>query len=104
MKIENEMAEIEINTFENYIKIEESEEKCTCFGFNGCTPQQIAQLVHELSALAWISVEDELPKDEGFYQIKEHDNSSIVFEDYFNGIEFEDYIVTHWQPLAKSGK
>lgn len=67
------------------------------------TPQQIAQLVHELSALAWISVKDELPKYDGFYQVKDHNDD--VFDAFFGGDDFDICAtVTHWQPLAKVRK
>ena len=69
---------------------------------NKFTPQQIAQLVHELSALAWISVEDELPKKVGWYQTK--NSTGYTFPDYFDGGGFQDVRVKHWQPSAKGRK
>ena len=76
----NEYGEVELNKF---------------------TPQQIAQLVHELSALAWISVEDELPKEEGWYQVKIGSGKARGCIYSFGG--FIHPGVTHWQPLAKAG-
>lgn len=69
-------------------------------GLKSFTPQQIAQLVHELSALAWISVEDELPGKSDWYQCK--DVAGNIHHYYFNvvmGFETDD--ITHWQPMAK---
>ena len=89
---------------DDFIAIETSDGYYAYAEFGEFTHQQIAQLVQELSSLAWISVEDELPENQQKIQVKT-DLGAAIFtylpEHGFvsNGMVYDD--VTHWQPLAK---
>jgi len=73
--------------------------------------ESLDQLLQAEREAKWISVEDELPKDEEIYLVFDSQYDT-VFQAYFNGSEFVswdkvkiyDCCITHWQPLPQPPK
>jgi hypothetical protein len=55
-----------------------------------------AELIKELQS-PWISVEDRLPEEQGFYFSLDDCGRGNV--DWFSGKDFENEYLTHWMPI-----
>lgn len=82
-------------------------------GFTLLTPNDIydlGQLYDEVTKPQWISVEDELPKENGWYLVCNniHDYGHCLYEIAEYYARFRSWIwahtVTHWMPLPQPPK
>jgi hypothetical protein len=56
-----------------------------------------AYRITQLRASPWISVEDRLPEEQGFYFSLDDCGRGNV--DWFSGKDFENEYLTHWMPI-----
>ena len=84
---------------------------CKYYGFEDCFPERFADylIAHGVTVQEWISVDDRLPEDIGYYL--------VVYRDKYNGstsIALDNYVkcgagewwaseftrnITHWMPI-----
>lgn len=76
--------------------------------------EEIARIADQLIANGvtvqeWISVEDELPKEQGFYRVY-HKNSKSICDRFYHKdcpdlfVNVRDDPITHWKPIEQPPK
>ena len=78
---------------------------------NNATMVQLADylITHGVTVQEWISVADELPKEQGFYRVY-HKNSKSICDRFYHKdcpdlfVNVRDDPITHWKPIEQPPK
>ena len=75
----------------------------------GLTDDVMDIIAHEVTVQEWISVEDELPKEQGYYRVYHKNSKSISDRFYYKDcpdlfVNVMDDPITYWKPIEQPPK